>query len=123
MAPSNLAPSICAPANVAPERSAALPIGTRRSKLLGNLLLARGIETVVLERTTRAQVQTRARAGELRFGGTVTDVDPHTGSVRYRDEHGDGEISGRYVAGCDGSNGATRHAVPTVRHTRGLGIS
>jgi p-hydroxybenzoate 3-monooxygenase len=163
--------------------------------VLGNLLLARGIETVVLERTTRAQVQTRARAGflgansvrvltehglgagvlhngrthgtcafraggdefelhygkrgrgechtvypqqhlvtdlvaeylarggELRFGVTVTGVDPHTGTVRYRDEHGDGELLGRYVAGCDGSNGVTRHAVPAVRHTRDHGIS
>jgi p-hydroxybenzoate 3-monooxygenase len=63
------------------------------------------------------------RGGELSFGVTVTGVDPATGTVRYRDAHGAGEVTGRFVAGCDGGNGVTRQAVPGRSVTRDHGIS
>lgn len=166
--------------------------------VLGNLLRARGIDTLVLERASREYVQTRARAGflgansvrvltehglgagmlrhgrshdicafrdasgefelnysklgrgevhtvypqqnlvtdliaeyldrggDLRFGVTVTDVDAETATVRYRDASGAGEATGRFLAGCDGSNGVTRQAVPAslvTRHARNHGIA
>ncbi|GAA2805561.1 4-hydroxybenzoate 3-monooxygenase [Crossiella cryophila] len=166
--------------------------------VLGNLLRAKGIDTLILERASRDQVWTRARAGflsahsarvltehglaagmlrngrshdvcafrdangeftlrygqlgrgevhtvypqqhlvtdliseyqdrggEVRFGVTVTDVDPQTATVRYRDVTGDGEVSGRFLAGCDGGNGVTRRAVAAAsvsRHTRDHGIT
>lgn len=166
--------------------------------VLGNLLRAEGIDTLVVERASREQVQTRARAGflgpnsarvltrhglaagmlhkgrshgvcafrgedgefeldysrlgrgevhtvypqqdlvtdliaeyldrggDIRFGVTVTDVDPHTATVRYRDANGRGEATGRFLAGCDGSNGITRTAVPEDvgrRHTQDHGVS
>jgi p-hydroxybenzoate 3-monooxygenase len=158
--------------------------------VLGNLLRARGIDTLILERGTREHVQTRARAGflgahsarvltehglgagmlrngrshrtcafrdadgqfeldygtlgrgethmvypqqdlvtdlvaeyldrggELRFGVTVTDVDAETATVGFRHAGGTGEASGRFLAGCDGSSGATRRALPAARVTR-----
>ncbi|MEV6606478.1 4-hydroxybenzoate 3-monooxygenase [Kutzneria sp. NPDC051319] len=161
--------------------------------VLGNLLRANGVDTLILERGRREHVQTRARAGflgansarvltehglgagmlrcghshdtcafrygdgefelnyaelgrgevhtvypqqalvtdliaeyldrggRLRFDVTVTDVDPTTGTVRHRD----GEIQGRFLVGCDGSNGVTRRAMPAsaARHTRDHGIA
>lgn len=63
------------------------------------------------------------RGGELRFGVTVTDVDPVTATVRYRDAHGTGEVTGRFVAGCDGGNSVTRRAVPGQGFRREHGIS
>jgi p-hydroxybenzoate 3-monooxygenase len=152
--------------------------------VLGNLLLAGGIDTLILERGSREHVQSRARAGflgansarvltehglgagmlrdgclhdtcafrnadgefelnygklgrgevhvvypqqhlvtdlnaeyldrggELRFGVTVTDVDIESATVRFRDASGSGVATGRFLAGCDGSNGVTRHAIP-----------
>lgn len=66
-----------------------------------------------------------ARGGELRFGVTVTDVDTETATVRFRDDQGNtGQVSARFLAGCDGSNGATRQAVPApARCARDHGIS
>ncbi|GLY43161.1 4-hydroxybenzoate 3-monooxygenase [Amycolatopsis sp. NBRC 101858] len=66
-----------------------------------------------------------ARGGELRFGVTVTDVDTETATVRFRDDQGGtGQVSARFLAGCDGSNGATRRAVPApARCARDHGIS
>lgn len=158
--------------------------------VLGNLLLAKGIDTIVLERGSREHVGNRARAGflgansvrvltehgladgllragrphgtcvfrdvegdfelhygklgrgephtvypqqdlvddliatylerggELRFGVTVTEVDSTTATVRFQDADGSGEVTGRFVAGCDGSNGVTRRALPATRHVR-----
>jgi p-hydroxybenzoate 3-monooxygenase len=166
--------------------------------VLGNLLRAEGIDTLVVERASREQVQTRARAGflgpnsarvlaqhglgagmlhkgrshgvcafrgedgefeldysqlgrdevhtvypqqdlvtdliaeyldrggDIRFGVTVTDVDPRTATIRYRDANGSGEATGRFLAGCDGSNGITRTAVPEdlgKRYTQDHGVS
>ncbi|WP_243866262.1 4-hydroxybenzoate 3-monooxygenase [Actinophytocola oryzae] len=163
--------------------------------VLGNILRARGVDTLVLERNSREYVQNRARAGflgvhsvrvltehglaggllragrshgtcvfrtgegeltlyygqlgrgeshvvypqqdlvtdlvasyldrggELRFGVAVTDVDPATGTVRYRDSFGAGEVTGRFVAGCDGGHGVTRQAVPGRPATRDHGVS
>lgn len=166
--------------------------------VLGNLLRAEGIETLVLERATREQVQTRARAGflgpnsvrvltehglaagllhkgrshgvcafrgedgefelnyaelgagdvhtvypqqdlvtdliaeyldrggDIRFGVTVTGVDAATATITWRDESGEGVVSGRFLAGCDGSHGVTRAAVPAAperRHGRDHGIT
>ncbi|MGI5502375.1 4-hydroxybenzoate 3-monooxygenase [Lentzea sp. CA-135723] len=163
--------------------------------VLGNLLQAQGIRTLVVERASRAQVQTRARAGflgpnsarvlienglgagllhkgqshgvcafrgedgefeldysalgrgevhtvypqqdlvtdlvaeyldrggEIRFGATVTGVDSGTATIRYRDEQGDGVVSGRFLAGCDGSNGISRTAVAGRRFSQDHGIS
>ncbi|GAA0624153.1 4-hydroxybenzoate 3-monooxygenase [Kutzneria viridogrisea] len=158
--------------------------------VLGNLLRAKGIDTLILERGSREHVQARARAGflgansarvltehglaagmlhngrlhdtcafrdasgefelnygklgrgemhtvypqhdlvtdliaeyldrggELRFGVTVTDVDAETATVRFRHAGGTGEARGRFLAGCDGSNGVTRQAIPAARVTR-----
>ena len=69
------------------------------------------------------------RGGELRFGVTVTDVDPEKATVCFRD--GDGESSGeseavgRFVVGCDGANGVTRAALPpgVARHSHDHGIA
>ncbi|MEU3650836.1 4-hydroxybenzoate 3-monooxygenase [Lentzea sp. NPDC034063] len=166
--------------------------------VLGNLLRAAGIGTLIVERASREQVQTRARAGflgpnsarvlaehglaagmlhkgrshgvcafrgedgefeldysalgrgevhtvypqqdlvtdlvaeyldrggEIRFGATVTGVDSGTATIRYRDEQGEGVATGRFLAGCDGSNGATRQAIPAdlgQRHTQDHGVS
>jgi p-hydroxybenzoate 3-monooxygenase len=167
--------------------------------VLGNLLRANGIDTLILERGSRAHVETRARAGflgahsarvltgnglaagmlrdghehdtctfrqpmaefelnyrhlgrgevhtvypqqnlvtdliaeyldrggELRFDVTVTvtDVDAETATIRYQDGSGSGEATGRFLAGCDGSNGVTRSAIPTAlvtRHARDHGV-
>lgn len=58
-----------------------------------------------------------ARGGEIRFGCTVTDVDPVRGAVRCTDEGGSTfELEGTFIAGCDGSSGSARQAVP--RHGR-----
>jgi len=46
-------------------------------------------------------------------------VDPHTATVRV----GADEVRGRFLAGCDGSNGVTRGAVPAARHVRDHGIA
>lgn len=166
--------------------------------VLANLLRAEGIDTLVVERASREQVQTRARAGflgpnsarvltqhglgaamlhkghshgvcafrgedgefeldyarlgrgevhtvypqqdlvtdliaeyldrggDIRFGVTVTGVDPHTATIRYRDANGTGEATGRFLAGCDGGNGITRTALPEdlgTRHTQDHGVS
>jgi p-hydroxybenzoate 3-monooxygenase len=163
--------------------------------VLGNLLRAQGIATLILERATREQAQTRARAGflsqnsarvlsehgldagmlhkgrshgvcafrgedgefeldyatlgrgevhtvypqqdlvtdliaeyldrggDLRFGVTVTAVDSGTATIRYRDEQGEGVATGRFLAGCDGGNGESRHAVPGRRLTQDHGVS
>ncbi|HEX7306813.1 4-hydroxybenzoate 3-monooxygenase [Lentzea sp.] len=163
--------------------------------VLANLLRAAGVDTLVLERASREQVQTRARAGflgpnsarvltehglgagllhkgqshgvcafrcdddefeldysrlgrgevhtvypqqdlvtdlvaeylgrggDIRFGVTVTGVDPHTATVRYRDERGEDVATGRFLAGCDGGNGVTRKAVPARRHRQDHGVS
>ncbi|UOZ03046.1 4-hydroxybenzoate 3-monooxygenase [Amycolatopsis sp. WQ 127309] len=180
------------------DRTSVLIVGAGPAGLvLGNLLRAAGIDTLVLERGGRDQVQARARAGflgansarvltehglgsgmlrdgsthgtcafrdeggefelrydrlgrgeqhtvypqhrlvtdlveeylarggELRFGVTVTDVDAETATVGFRDEHGKtGQVNARFLAGCDGSNGATRKAVPAPAHcARDHGIS
>ncbi|WP_394613332.1 4-hydroxybenzoate 3-monooxygenase [Lentzea sp. JNUCC 0626] len=163
--------------------------------VLGNLLQAQGIRTLVVERASREQVQTRARAGflgpnsarvlsehglgagmlhkgrshgvcafrgedgefeldysalgrgevhtvypqqdlvtdliaeyldrggEIRFGVTVTGVDSGTATIRYRDEQGESVVGGRFLAGCDGSNGISRTAVPGRRSVADHGIS
>lgn len=166
--------------------------------VLGNLLRAEGIDTLIVERASREQVQTRARAGflapfsarvltqhglgagmihkgrshgvcafrgadgefeldysqlgrgevhtvypqqdlvtdliaeyldrggDIRFGATVTAVDPHTATIRYRDANGSGEATGRFLAGCDGGNGITRTAIPEDfgrRYTQDHGVS
>lgn len=164
--------------------------------VLGNLLRAEGIDTLVVERADREHVETRARAGflapnsarvlaeygladgmlhkgrshgtcafrsgdgefeldyarlgkgdvhtvypqqdlvtdliaeyldrggELRFGVTVTDVDADTATIGYRDAHGTGQLTGHFIAGCDGSNGVTRAAVPAAsRHARDHGVA
>lgn len=174
------------------DRAAVLVVGAGPAGLvLGNLLRANGIDTLILERGSREKAETRARAGflgansarvltehglgagmlrsghkhdtcafrdaegefELNYAGlgrgevhtvypqqnlvadliaeyldrggrlefdvTVTDVDATTGTVRRRD----GEASGRFVVGCDGSNGVTRRAVSGVRHARDHGIT
>lgn len=182
--------SDCAPVTV-------LIVGAGPAGLvLGNLLQARGIDTLILERGSREHVQTRARAGflgahsarvltehglgagmlrhgrshrtcafrdadgefeldygtlgrgethtvypqqdlvtdlvaeyldrggELRFGVTVTGVDAETATVAFRDADGTGEARGRFLAGCDGSRGLTRGALPRVtRHARDHGIA
>lgn len=158
--------------------------------VLGNLLRAEGIDTLIVERASRDHVRTRARAGflgahsarvltehglaagmlhkgrshgtcafraadgefelnyarlgrgevhtvypqqdlvtdliaeylgrggALRFGVTVTHVDAGTGTIGYRDATGAGEITGRFVAGCDGGSGVTRAAIPAARASR-----
>jgi len=163
--------------------------------VLGNLLRAEGIETLVVERASRAQVQARARAGflgpnsvrvlaehglatgllhkgqshgvcafrgehgefeldyallgqgdvhtvypqqelvtdlvaeyldrggDLRFGVTITGVDAHTATIRYRDDRGEGLVAARFLAGCDGGNGVTRTALPGRRHRQDHGVS
>ena len=174
------------------DRAAVLIVGAGPAGLvLGNLLLAKGIDTLILERGSRAKVETRARAGflgansarvltehglaagmlrsghshdtcafrdehgefelnygelgrgevhtvypqqnlvtdliveyldrggRLRFDVTVTDIDAETATVR----HEQGEAHGRFVVGCDGSNGIARRAVPASRHTRDHGIA
>ncbi|GGN13738.1 4-hydroxybenzoate 3-monooxygenase [Lentzea pudingi] len=63
------------------------------------------------------------RGGEIRFGATVTGVDPGTATIRYRDEQGESVVSGRFLAGCDGSGGVTRQAVPGRRITQDHGVS
>jgi p-hydroxybenzoate 3-monooxygenase len=181
------------------DRATVLVVGAGPAGLvLGNLLRAKGIHTLILERGSRGHVLTRARAGflcansvrvltehglgtgllhsgqqhgtcvfreaggefalhygklgrgerhtvypqqelvadllaeyldrggELRFGVTVTDVDPETATVRFRDGTGSGEASGRFLAGCDGGNGVTRRALPAAgvtRHARDHGIA
>ncbi|MBP2473293.1 p-hydroxybenzoate 3-monooxygenase [Crossiella equi] len=67
-----------------------------------------------------------ARGGEIRFGTTVTGIDPATGEVRYLDERGAGTVTGRFVAGCDGNQGTARQALLAAggtRHVRDHGIS
>ena len=180
------------------DHTTVLIVGAGPSGLvLGNLLRAEGIETLVVERAEREQVLTRARAGflgphsarvlaehglgagmlhkgrthgvcafrggdgefevdysrrgrgeahtvypqqdlvsdlieeyldrggALRFGVTVTDVDPRTATIAYRDATGTGQASGRFLAGCDGSNGVTRHALPeaVTRHRQDHGVA
>lgn len=64
------------------------------------------------------------RGGDIRFGVTVTGVDAATATISYRDETGEGVATGRFLAGCDGSNGVTRAAVETEhRHGRDHGIT
>ncbi|MFD5826453.1 4-hydroxybenzoate 3-monooxygenase [Lentzea sp. NPDC060358] len=164
--------------------------------VLANLLRAEGVDTLVVERATREQVQTRARAGylapnsarvlaehglgagllhkgqthgvcafrgedgefeldysrlgrggahtvypqqdlvtdlvaeylgrggDIRFGVTVTGVDPRTATIRYRGERGGEDVvTGRFLAGCDGGHGATRKAVPARRYRQDHGVS
>ena len=166
--------------------------------VLGNLLRAEGIDTLIVERASRDHVQTRARAGflgansarvlaeyglaagmlrtgrshgtcafrtidgefelnyaqlgrgevhtvypqqdlvtdliaeyldrggELRFGVTVTNIDAKTATIGYYDANGTGKITGQFLAGCDGSNGVTRAAIPTTmarRHGRDHGVT
>ena len=181
------------------ERVSVVVVGAGPAGLvLGNLLQANGIDTLILERGSRAHVQTRARAGflgahtlrvltenglaagilragyehdtcafrqsdgefvlnyrhlghgevhtvypqqnlvtdliasyldrggELRFDVAVTEVDALNATVRYQDASGTGEVTGRFLAGCDGSNGVTRSAIPAAlatRHARDHGIS
>ncbi|WP_222598179.1 4-hydroxybenzoate 3-monooxygenase [Lentzea tibetensis] len=180
------------------DRRTVLIVGAGPAGLvLGNLLQAAGIETLVVERADREQVQTRARAGflgphsakvlaenglgtgmlhkgrshgvcafrgesgefeldyarlgqgevhtvypqqdlvtdliaeylnrggELRFGVTVTDVDARTATIGYRDANGTGRATGRFLAGCDGSNGVTRLAMPeaVTRHRQDHGVA
>ncbi|MET9634514.1 4-hydroxybenzoate 3-monooxygenase [Lentzea sp. NPDC006480] len=62
------------------------------------------------------------RGGDIRFGVTVTGVDPANGHV----ETTEGVVGGRFLAGCDGGNGVTRAAVPAAperRHGRDHGIT
>jgi p-hydroxybenzoate 3-monooxygenase len=65
------------------------------------------------------------RGGELRFGVTVTDVDPRTATIGYRDAHGTGRLTGRFLAGCDGAHGVTRRAMPeaATRHRQDHGVA
>jgi p-hydroxybenzoate 3-monooxygenase len=166
--------------------------------VLGNVLQAAGVDTLILERASRQQAQTRARAGflgansarvlaqhglatgmlhngrphgtcafrgadgefelnygklgrgevhtvypqqdlvtdliaeyldrggNLRFEATVTEVDARTATVRYRDANGSRDAHGRFLAGCDGSHGATRAAIPAARarrHARDHGVA
>ncbi|HWO60331.1 MAG TPA: FAD-dependent monooxygenase, partial [Umezawaea sp.] len=65
------------------------------------------------------------RGGELRFGVTVTDVDARTATIGYRDANGEGRATGRFLAGCDGGNGATRRAMPDSanRHHQDHGVA
>lgn len=65
------------------------------------------------------------RGGELRFGVTVTDVDARTATIGYRDANGTGRVTGRFLAGCDGSNGVTRRAMPetATRHCQDHGVA
>ncbi|MFI6102112.1 4-hydroxybenzoate 3-monooxygenase [Lentzea sp. NPDC051213] len=58
------------------------------------------------------------RGGDLRFGATVTGIGTASATVRYQDSTGTGEVSGRFIAGCDGSNGVTRTALPAGLVTR-----
>ena len=176
------------------EQATVLIVGAGPAGLvLGNLLRANGIDTLIVERGSRERVQTRARAGflgansarvltehgldagmrrcgqshykcafryadeqfelnyaalgrgqvhtvypqqdlvtdliaeyldrggRLRFDTTVTGVDPATATVR----HLDGKAQGRFLIGCDGSNGVTRAAMPpsAIRHARDHGIA
>ncbi|WP_328609004.1 4-hydroxybenzoate 3-monooxygenase [Amycolatopsis sp. NBC_00345] len=173
------------------DRATVLIVGAGPAGLvLGNLLRDKGIDTLILERGSRAQVQARARAGflgansarvltehglgaglardgqfhdtcafrsedgqfelkysalgrgeahtvypqqnlvtdliaeyldrggRLRFDVTVTDVDPGTGTVGFRHQGGTGTAQGQFLVGCDGSNGATRTAMPAALVTR-----
>lgn len=190
-------------AEQAEDQSTVVIVGAGPAGLvLGNLLLAEGIDCLILERGTREHVQTRARAGflvansvrileqnglangllhkgqthdvcafrtgqghfelcygdlglreqhtvypqqflvtdlvaeflcrggDLRFGTTVTEIaDLHTDRpvVTYRDADGTvHRASGRFVAGCDGNNGASRQSVAAhaaTRHRRDHGIA
>ncbi|MEO6083983.1 MAG: 4-hydroxybenzoate 3-monooxygenase [Umezawaea sp.] len=180
------------------DHTAVLIVGAGPAGLvLGNLLRAAGIETLIVERADQEQVRTRARAGflgphsarvlaehglgagmlhkgrshgvcafrggngefeldyarlgqgevhtvypqqdlvtdliaeyldrggELRFGVTVTDVDARTATIDYRDANGTGRATGRFLAGCDGSNGVTRQAMPetVTRHCQDHGVA
>ncbi|MFS8099327.1 4-hydroxybenzoate 3-monooxygenase [Lentzea alba] len=61
-----------------------------------------------------------ARGGEIRFGATVTGIDTETATVRFQDS----EVSARFVAGCDGSNGVARQAFSAQsRYVRDHGVS
>jgi p-hydroxybenzoate 3-monooxygenase len=66
-----------------------------------------------------------ARGGEIRFDSTVTEVDPAGATVRYRDTAGNSrQLTGRFVAGCDGSQGVARPRVPARnRYRRDHGIA
>ncbi|MFC0436667.1 4-hydroxybenzoate 3-monooxygenase [Kutzneria buriramensis] len=177
------------------DRATVLIVGAGPAGLvLGNLLRANGIDTLILERGSRERVQTRARAGflgansarvltehglaagmlrsgqshdtcafrdaegefelnygelgrgevhtvypqqhlvtdliaeylhrggRIRFDVTVTEIDAATATVR----HNGGESRGRFVVGCDGSNGVSRRALPAdlaTRHARDHGIA
>jgi p-hydroxybenzoate 3-monooxygenase len=62
------------------------------------------------------------RGGRIRFDVAVTEIDAATATVR----HDGGESRGRFVVGCDGSNGVSRRALPTglaTRHARDHGIA
>ena len=66
------------------------------------------------------------RGGTLRFGETVTSVDPATATVRFSGAKGVGQATGQFVVGFDGSNGVTNGAVlttSTIRYARDHGIS
>ncbi|MFS8105088.1 4-hydroxybenzoate 3-monooxygenase [Lentzea alba] len=52
------------------------------------------------------------RGGRIRFGAKVTDVDASTATARYEDAFGADEVTGVFLAGCDGGYGASRHAIP-----------
>ncbi|SEF38057.1 p-hydroxybenzoate 3-monooxygenase [Amycolatopsis pretoriensis] len=62
------------------------------------------------------------RGGEVKFGVTVTEVDAEAATVRFSHAAGSGEARGRFLAGCDGSNGVTREALAGPRHLCDHGI-
>ncbi|MBP2323065.1 p-hydroxybenzoate 3-monooxygenase [Kibdelosporangium banguiense] len=60
------------------------------------------------------------RGGEILFETDVASVDARQARITLRDGR---QLSGRYVAGCDGRHGVSRQAVPGRRFQRDHGVS